>query len=230
MKQKRYYNVGENVFIKSTKNFAIVKELKIMPKDNIYKVIVEEITDRNAKEMKMYDLWEIDKDKSTKRNRDILYFSKTSPTGVIPTKRDEDAGYDFYADISEGDIRLKVGKPVLVPTGIATAFPKKYYLNLKHERGSTAKIGLSCLAGVVDSGFRNEIFICLCATYKDVVLTKEVKEVMYRDDEILYPIAKAVAQATLEIVPQVEVREIPYEELQQFTSERGMTMLGQSGK
>lgn len=229
MKQKRYYTVGEKVFVKPTKNFAIIKELKITAKENIYKAIVEEKTDKGI-EVKMYDLWEIDKDKSTSKRKDVLYFAKTSPTAIIPSKRDEDAGYDIYADISEGDIRLKVGKPTLVPTGIATAFSKKFYLNLKHERGSTGKIGLTTLAGVVDSGFRNEIFVCLCATYKDVVLTKDVKEVTYRDDEILYPISKAICQATLDLVPQVEVKELPYDELQQFTSERGMTMLGQSGK
>jgi dUTP pyrophosphatase len=229
MKRKRYYNVGEKVYIKSTKNFGIIKELKINPMENVYKAVIEEKTKTETK-IALYDLWEIDKDKSDVKHKDILYFSKKSPTAIIPTKRNEDAGYDIYADVGDENIRLKVGKPTLIPTGLATAFPNKYYMNFKHERGSTGKIGLSVLSGVVDSGYRNEIFICLCATYKDVILTRDVKEVVTREDEILYPLSKAICQATLEVVPKVEVREIPYEHLQTFASERGMTHLGQSGK
>jgi dUTP pyrophosphatase len=229
MKRKRYYTVGEKVYVKTTKNFGIIKELKINPTENIYKAVIEEKTKTETKTA-MYDLWEIDKDKSESKQRDILYFSKKSPTAIIPSKRDEDAGYDIYADVGDENIRLKVGKPTSIPTGIATAFQSKYYLNFKHERGSTGKIGLSVLSGVVDSGYRDEIFVCLCATYKDVILTRDVKEVVVKDDEILYPLNKAICQATLEIVPRVEVKEIPYEQLLTFTSERGLTKLGQSGK
>jgi dUTP pyrophosphatase len=229
MKRKRYYTVGEKVFVKATKNFGIIKELKINPSENVYKVVVEEKTKTETK-IALYDLWEIDKDKSDTKKMDVLFFAKTSPTAIIPSKRKEDAGYDIYADVGDEDIRLKVGRPTSIPTGIATAFPSKYYLNFKHERGSTGKIGLSVLSGVIDSGYRNEIFVCLCATYKDVILTRDVKEVTYRDDEILYPLSKAVCQATLDIVPRIEVEEISYEQLQTFTSERGMSHLGASGK
>jgi dUTP pyrophosphatase len=229
MKRKRYYTVGEKVYIKSTKNFGIIKELKINPVENIYKAVIEEKTKTETK-IAMYDLWEIDKDKSEFKQKDVLYFSKKSPTAIIPSKREEDAGYDIYADVGDEDIRLKVGKPTLIPTGIATAFPSKYFLNLKHERGSTGKIGLTVVSGVIDSGFRGEIFVCLCPTYKDVILTRDVKEVVSREDEILYPLSKAICQATLDIVPKVEVKEIPYEHLQTFTSERGLSKLGQSGK
>jgi dUTP pyrophosphatase len=225
MKRKRYYSVGEKVFVKPTKNFGIIKELKINPIENIYKAIIEEETSKVA----MYDLWEIDKDKSLTKAKDVLYFAKTSRTATIPSKREEDAGYDIYADV-DSDIRVRVGRPTLIPTGIATAFPCKYYMNFKHERGSTGKIGMQVLSGVVDSGFRGEIFVCLCATWKDVILTNDVKEVVNREDEILYPLSKAICQATLEVVPKVEVKEIPYDELKTFSSERGTSKLGASGK
>jgi dUTP pyrophosphatase len=225
MKRKRYYAVGEKVYVKPAKSYGIIKELIINPVENVYRAIVE----LNGKKYNVYDLWDIDKDKSETKKKDVLFFAKTSPTAIIPSKRHEDAGYDIYADVSE-DIRLKVGRPTLIPTGIATAFSSKYYLNFKHERGSTGKIGLSVLSGVVDSGYRNEIFICLCPTYKDVILTRSVKDIVHCEDEILYPLSKAVCQATLDIVPRVEVKEIPYEELLTFTSERGLTHLGASGK
>jgi dUTP pyrophosphatase len=229
MKRKRYYSVGEKVFVKPTKNFGVIKELKINPIENIYKAVVEERTEKETK-IAMYDLWEIDKDKSDAKSKDVLYFAKTSRTAKIPSKKEEDAGYDIYADSDSEPIRLRVGRPTLIPTGIATAFPSKYFLNFKHERGSTGKIGMQVLSGVVDSGYRGEIFICLCATWKDIILTKEVNEVVTREDEILYPLSKAICQATLDIVPKVDVKEIPYDQLQTFSSERGTSKLGQSGK
>lgn len=229
MKRKRYYSVGEKVFVKPTKNFGIIKELKINPNDNVYKAVVEERTESETK-IALYDLWEIDKDKSVAKTKDVLYFARLSRTATIPSKREEDAGYDIYADVDNEPIRLKVGRPTLIPTGIASAFSNKYYLNFKHERGSTGKIGMQVLSGVVDSGFRGEIFVCLCATWKDIILTREVNEVVTREDEILYPLNKAICQATLEVVPKVDVKEIPIDQLITISSERGTSKLGASGK
>lgn len=167
-------------------------------------------------------------------NKDKLYFAKTHPDATIPSKRGEDAGYDFFACFDKDEMVLRKGKANLVPTGIASAFSSKYYLNLKHERGSTGKYGMAVFAGVVDSGFRGQIWINLIPTDKDVVISKTyefpVKDGKLKpvelEDKIIYPYTLGIAQGTLEIVPEVNVEEISYEELERIPSLRGKNHLG----
>jgi dUTP pyrophosphatase len=175
-----------------------------------------------------------------KRNKKLptVYFAKVRDNAIIPSKRDEDAGYDLYANVEAKEIEGKliheiycpVFETTLVPTGIAMALPKTHYFNCKHERGSTGNISLSVLAGVVDSGYRGEIFVAITPLHKDVLITSEVTEVEVGEDIIFYPYSKAIAQATIELVPQVNIVEITYEELKNIKSERGEGKLGASGK
>jgi dUTP pyrophosphatase len=167
-----------------------------------------------------------------------VYFSKVKPDSIIPSKRDEDAGYDIYACVEAREVEGKkiheifcpAFKTTLVPTGIAMALPKTHFFNAKHERGSTGKISMSVLSGVVDSGYRGEIFVAITPLHKDVLITSEVSETEVGENVILYPYSKAVAQGTIELVPQVHIEEISYEDLLNIKSERGLTRLGQSGK
>jgi dUTP pyrophosphatase len=172
-----------------------------------------------------------------------VFFAPVRESAIIPSKRKEDAGYDIYANLNvdkhtyvveDGttvyEILCPAFKTTLVPTGLATAMPSTHYLNLKHERGSTGVQSMSVLAGVIDSGFRNEMFIALTPLRKDVIITSEVDKVEENDTHILYPLSKAIAQGTVDLVPEAKVTTITYEELQAIESERGMTMLGQSGK
>jgi dUTP pyrophosphatase len=159
-----------------------------------------------------------------------LYWAKVKPEGVIPTKRLEDGCYDIYA-CSDKDIVILPHQIVTVPTGIASAFNHKYRLDFQRERGSTGSIGLSPRCGQVDSGYRGEIFLKLQnTTDKVIVITHDTKEKMETVDEVLYPMSKAVCQAALEVVPEVEEWEITYEELLQIPSKRGTGALGSSGK
>jgi dUTP pyrophosphatase len=168
--------------------------------------------------------------------QDTLLFAKVKPSAIIPSKLYEDAGYDFYACFEEDELLLLKGKPTLIPTGIATSMSPKYFLNMKHERGSTGKLGMSVLAGVVDSGYRGEIFINIVPTEFDVIISKKHNKPGLINDDILgikvmvYPYKKAIAQATLEYVPNVEAKEITYEELKGIPSVRGDNRLGSSGK
>ena len=64
----------------------------------------------------------------------------------------------------------------LIPTGIASAMTDKYYLNVA-ERGSTGKIGMKYSAGIIDSGYRGEIFIALTNTnINEIIISKLTKE------------------------------------------------------
>jgi hypothetical protein len=127
-----------------------------------------------------------------------------------------------------------------VPTGIASSLLPKYYYNIKHERGSTSKWGMSVLAGVIDSGYRGEWFVNIVPTKFDVVISKtyafpvvdgKKKAVLDRHNGVAYyPYEQAIAQATLDLVPDVRVKEITLEQLQLIPSQRGEGKLGASGK
>lgn len=243
-KQKRFYKENEIIWV-----IGKQKEGKILSidKENL-KVIVE--VEGEKLELKLWDIDKIKylakeklisekrKTKATNNRLPVVYFAKVKESAIIPSKRDEDAGYDIYANIegveAEGktvyELRCPKGKTTLVPTGIAMALPKTHYFNTKHERGSTGKIGLSVLAGVIDSGYRGEIFIAVNPLHKDVLITSEVADTEDLGETILYPYSKAICQGTIDLVPKVEIKEISYEELQTIESERGTTKLGQSGK
>lgn len=89
-----------------------------------------------------------------------LVFAKVKPNAIIPSKEDENAGYDIYACFDEDYMIIPPHSTVLVPTGIASAMSDSKYLQA-YERGSTGKIGMKYGAGVVDSSYRGEIFIAL---------------------------------------------------------------------
>lgn len=169
---------------------------------------------------------------------DTVLFAKFRDNAIIPSKNHEDAGFDLYASLEgreteEGVVfekLLKKGEANLVPTGIGCSLLPKYYLNCKHERGSTGKHGMAVLSGVVDSGYRGEIFVNIVPMFKDVLITSTVSDVEDLGHVILYPYSKAIAQATVDLVPHLQVKEITLEQLKAIPSVRGEGKLGQSGK
>lgn len=160
-----------------------------------------------------------------------LYFAKLRPEAVVPSKRDEDAGYDIYACFDQDAITLLPLETKLIPTGIVSAFSPRYYLQLQ-ERGSTGTRGISQRCGVIDSGFRNEWFVPLTnLNTKPLVLCKPDKLHLFDgQDVVLYPLGKAIAQAVLLPVPQTQVMELAPEQIQAMQSKRGAGQLGSSGK
>ena len=162
---------------------------------------------------------------------DELYFAKVKPNAIIPSKRDEDAAYDIYGCFDEDYLVIPPHKTVLIPTGIATVFSSKWVALLR-ERGSNGSKGIAQRAGVIDSGYRGEWFVPLTNTNKvPVVIVKKGVELplMYKD-AIIYPYEKGIAQLLMVEVPKLRTKEIPYEELQKYTSLRGTGALGSSGK
>lgn len=185
-------------------------------------------------------------------------FAKVHPNAIIPSKRDEDMGFDIYACFDEDYIVINAHETKLIPTGIASACNTKYGFLLR-ERGSTGSKGIALRCGVIDSGYRNEWFVGLTNTTGDVwyISKLPIEEVIEREctrivgqskdkynlnlsyDEVkkdlelyarVYPYSKAIAQALVVPVPKVEVKEIPYEELKAIESERGLGKLGSSNK
>lgn len=160
-----------------------------------------------------------------------IFFSKTRKNAVIPTKRREDAGFDFYACFDEDAIEIKPNHTVTIPTGIATCCDVDYFY-LAKERGSTGTKGMALRCGVIDSGYRNEWFVCYTnTTDKTIVIAKENVANNYDNDNfIVYPYAKAIAQGILLPNINIESKEIPYEELKSVSSQRGLGNIGSSNK
>lgn len=162
---------------------------------------------------------------------DILFFAKTKDGAKIPSKNKEDAGYDIYACTDE-NIVIEPHKTVLIPTGLSTAFDSNYVMILK-ERGSTGVLGIGQRSGVIDSGFRGEIMVPITNTrnQETIILDTKVDKV-YTDEEknLHYPTSKAIAQAVMVVIPELQVMEITPEGLNGMESIRGLGMLGSSGK
>lgn len=159
-----------------------------------------------------------------------LVFAKVRPDAIIPSKREEDGLYDIYACFDEDFIVIQPHTNKLINTGIATAFSPKYRLAIR-ERGSNTKSNLITMAGQVDSGYRNSIFVALYnGNDVPVEITKEITEVEKTEDFIRVPYTKAIAQFAMEEVPQMNITEFTYQDLLTIKSERGFGALGSSGK
>lgn len=94
---------------------------------------------------------------------DTIKFAKVRDNAIIPSKNIENAGYDIYGIFEGNNDENRIVKPhttKLIPTGIACALPSKYYFQVE-ERGSTGSKGIKKSAGVIDSGYRGEIFIAI---------------------------------------------------------------------
>ncbi|WP_143322993.1 dUTP pyrophosphatase [Clostridium sp. HBUAS56010] len=195
----------------------------------------------------------------TVKDNEILW-AKVKPDATIPTKRDEDAGYDIYPCFEEDCIIIPPHETKLISTGIASAFSKDYVAVLK-ERGSTGTKGIAQRSGIIDSGFRNEWLVPITNTSERglIITDLSIKELIskygktsdfgwtYIDDciyldcggdkdfgsddlPIIYPYSKAICQALILPIPKINTREVSYEELQTVSSERGLGMLGSSNK
>ena len=165
-----------------------------------------------------------------------MYFKikKLDDRAVIPSKRSEDAGYDFYMILDVDFKLLDIGEIFLAPTKISCEIPKELVLMI-FERGSTGVKGISRRCGVIDSGYRGEIFIALNNTsnkkilfYKDETKIDEFlqKENLSRDEITLYSQKKAIAQGILLNAYHIEPEEV--KELSD--SERAFGKIGSSGK
>lgn len=161
-----------------------------------------------------------------------IKFAKVHPNAKIPSKRKEDAALDLYACFDEDWIRIDPLSSKLIPTGIASAFSSDWAVVFR-ERGSTGVKNMKINAGVIDSGYRGEYFVSIYNGNKaPLYITKYMdgEQAPEPKNAILYPYSKAIAQALVIPVPDVEIEEISLEELESIESERGNGALGSSGK
>jgi len=154
----------------------------------------------------------------------------------LPSKRDEDSSFDLYAIHEEDFIILYPGDIQLMKTGIAIEIPQDWVFYIA-ERSSTGSKGIAKRSGVIDSGYRGEIFVPINNTSnKPVVFAKHDDEKLNfflgekglkKENVTIYSMSKAIAQGMLLYSPHVEVEEV--EELSDGTA-RGDGALGSTGK
>ena len=137
----------------------------------------------------------------------MLLIKRLTETSTTPTKANSsDAGFDLYSD---EDVIIKSGESVLVSTGVAMAIPENH-AGLIWDRSSMGGKGIHSFAGVVDSGYRGEVKVCLFNTGEDYKIV--------RGDRI--------AQILIQPAPNIELIEV--EDLND--TERGIGGFGSSGK
>lgn len=145
--------------------------------------------------------------------RDVttIKFAKLVDTATIPTGRDEDLGIDFYYyDKTAYVVSLPPHEVVKLPTGIIMAMEEGYGLVLK-ERSSLGSKGIAVRAGVIDSGYRGEVIVCL----------ENTTDIPYRVD-----VTKAIAQGVLVPNPKKVIEEYTMYEIMSIDSKRGVGGFG----
>lgn len=170
-----------------------------------------------------------------------IKFAKTTNTATIPCKRDDDAGFDIYADKKQSII-IMPHTTQLIPTGLRSIIEKGFYVQIQ-ERGSTGSKGIKYGAGVIDSNYRGEWFLAT-TNINDypIVITNEnmpdyddiIDEVKLNtnlsEDYIIYNIDKALFQGIVHRTYPIEFMEITEDEINNDVTDRGEGKLGSSGK
>lgn len=86
---------------------------------------------------------------------------------------DDDAGLDLY---STEEIEVPSGSRAKVPTGIAIEVPRGYVGLIWDRSGTPLKKGLKVIGGVMDHGYRGEMFVGMANISKEsVVISKGEK-------------------------------------------------------
>jgi dUTP pyrophosphatase len=89
-----------------------------------------------------------------------IKIKKLNENSIIPSyAHPDDAGLDLY---TAKDAYIKTqNTTVLIHTGIAIEIPEGYVGIIMDKSGISSKYGLKVLGGVIDSGYRGEIMVCL---------------------------------------------------------------------
>lgn len=134
---------------------------------------------------------------------------KTEERAIIPTRSNsDDAGWDLYSITTRS---IAPSQRVTIRTGISLQIPEEYVGLIWPRSGMSVKNGIDVLAGVVDSGYRGEIKVCLLNTSREWMDIKE---------------GDRIAQILFQQVPHFQLQEVDI--LQ--NSDRGEGGFGSTGK
>ena len=139
----------------------------------------------------------------------MIFVQLLDNNAKVPTKANpNDAGFDLYSVL---DTVIPPKQRKTVRTGIAIQMPDHLAGLIWPRSGLSVKQGIDVLAGVVDSGYRGEIMVCLYNTSDEVVGINT-------GDRIAQIIFQEVPRVTMEV----------HETL--GSSQRGDNGFGSSGK
>jgi deoxyuridine 5'-triphosphate nucleotidohydrolase len=138
----------------------------------------------------------------------FVYVKLLNEDSQAPTKAHRsDAGYDLYAS----EDTVIVGRQrTTIKTGVSFDMPEGLAGLIWPRSGLSVKKGIDVLAGVVDSGYRGEVMVCLYNT---------------SDEDVEVSRGDRIAQIIFQEVPLVSL--IESEELE--TSQRGSNGFGSTG-
>jgi dUTP pyrophosphatase len=91
---------------------------------------------------------------------------------LIKTAKYGDVGYDLPACLPDGPITIEPQTRGIIPTGIFLEIPDGYWASIE-ARSSTSKHMLICPKGVIDEGYRGELFAVLINVGKDPVIIND---------------------------------------------------------
>jgi len=134
---------------------------------------------------------------------------KLDPQALMPSKGSSGAAcWDIYA---LEDTELKVWSVTMVRTGLAVEVPRGFFLDIRPRSGLSNKIRVANAPGTLDSDYRGEMLVMLCANDYE-------REFIKKGDRI--------AQVRLERENKIEWVEV--EELS--PSRRGSKGFGSTGR
>tara|TARA_B100000745_G_C19853504_1_gene283604 strand:+ start:18 stop:449 length:432 start_codon:yes stop_codon:yes gene_type:complete len=136
---------------------------------------------------------------------------KLDDMAIVPSKNNtSDAGWDLY---SLEDKEINRSRRATIATGIAMSIPEGYVGLIWPRSGLAVKQGVAIFAGVIDSGYRGEIKVCLYNASNDSFPLK-----ISAGDRIAQILFQEVPDFSLTVVDSLG------------TTERGGDGFGSSGK
>jgi dUTP pyrophosphatase len=128
-----------------------------------------------------------------------------------------DAGWDLFC-LERTEV--PVGVPTDIRTGLAVAIPEGYYGRIVHRSSAPRRRGVMVLEGIIDSGFRGELFAC---AYAWLILRPQDEP--FRPPPIVIAQGESIAQLIVQPVEPIYFVGQPLLP----ASERGLKGFGSSG-
>ena len=120
-----------------------------------------------------------------------ISLTRTQPNAIQPTQAHaSDAGWDLYSCEPK---TILPSERAIINTGISLAIPKSFVGLIRPRSGMAVKQGIDVLAGVIDSGYRGEVKVCLLNT-GNIPVTIEVGD--------------RIAQILFQEVPKFKLNEV----------------------
>lgn len=106
-----------------------------------------------------------------------IKYKRLQNDAIAPHKEEGNIGWDFHTTIGQ-EVCLYPGERFLFPTGIALEIPAGYAMLLWDRSGLSSKEGLHRLAGVIDSIYRGEVFVCLTNLGLEPIIIKPGQKIV----------------------------------------------------